>query len=59
MFRKTPWFGEKEDKLYSTYRFLVKNVSEIEAIVKGGVIIPLKPLRELEGKTYQAPNNQS
>ena len=25
-------------------------MSEIEGIVKGGVIIPLKPLRELEGK---------
>ncbi len=25
-------------------------MSEIEGIVKGGVIIPLKPLTELEGK---------
>jgi len=25
-------------------------MSEIEGIVKGGVIIPLKPLKELEGK---------
>ena len=25
-------------------------ISEIECIVKGGVIIPLKPLNELEGK---------
>ncbi len=25
-------------------------MSEIEGIVKGGVIIPLKPLSELEGK---------
>ncbi len=25
-------------------------MSEIEGIVKGGVIIPLKPLRELEGR---------
>jgi len=25
-------------------------MSEIEGIVKGGVIIPLKPLNELEGK---------
>ncbi len=25
-------------------------MSEIECIVKGGVIIPLKPLTELEGK---------
>ena len=25
-------------------------MSEIEAIVRGGVIIPLKPLTELEGK---------
>jgi len=25
-------------------------MSEIECIVKSGVIIPLKPLRELEGK---------
>ena len=25
-------------------------MSEIEAIVRGGVIIPLKPIRELEGK---------
>ena len=25
-------------------------ISEIEGIVKGGVIIPLKPLTELEGK---------
>ena len=25
-------------------------VAEVEGIVKGGVIIPLKPLRELEGK---------
>ena len=25
-------------------------MSEIEGIVKGGVIIPLRPLKELEGK---------
>lgn len=25
-------------------------MSEIEGIVRGGLIIPLKPLRELEGK---------
>jgi len=25
-------------------------LSEIEGIVRGGVIIPLKPLKELEGK---------
>ncbi len=25
-------------------------MSEIEGIVRGGVIIPLKPLKELEGK---------
>ncbi|BES81680.1 antitoxin AF2212-like protein [Pyrodictium abyssi] len=25
-------------------------MSEVEAIVRGGVLIPIKPLRELEGK---------
>ena len=28
----------------------VRRLSEIEGIVKGGVIIPLKPLTKLEGK---------
>jgi len=28
-------------------------LSEIEGIVRGGVIIPLKPLRDLEGKVVK------